>query len=168
MCYTLFMPFIKGIPNCKKGLKTKGEWRNCIRCNKLVWFFQTRLLNGGGKYCSRDCSNKSTAKKGQESPNWKSKVGYHAVHDWIQLNYGKANMCEDPNCKKISQKYEWAKVKDVPYERKRENFIQLCKSCHSKYDIKENTYKNKKHSEETKRKLSTIVTNWWNNKKTCA
>jgi hypothetical protein len=31
-------------------------------------------------------------------------------------------------------RYEWALLKGKMMERKRENFIQLCMSCHRKYD----------------------------------
>ena len=33
--------------------------------------------------------------------------------------------------------FHWAKLKDKEYKRKRENFIQLCASCHINYDFTE-------------------------------
>ena len=89
------MPFKKGHIGFNKGMKLAGEYRDCLRCGKNIWFVQSRILKGGGKYCSRDCSNRATAKKGKESHNYKETVGYYAVHDWLYLNFGKAIECEN-------------------------------------------------------------------------
>lgn len=74
--------------------------------------------------------------KEANNPNWKGdEVGYTALHDWLRKNFGKANKCEI--CKiLIAKKYEWALLKGKEYERKRENFWQLCSKCHTKYDDK--------------------------------
>ncbi len=126
------MPFIKGHVGYNKGKKLKGEWRNCLRCEKLVWFNQARILNGGGKYCSQLCSNKSTGLRGDKSPHWKGNdVGYYGIHNWLYTNFGKADKCEQ--CGR-TKRVQWAKLKDKPYERKRENFFKLCSICHIIYD----------------------------------
>lgn len=125
------MPFIKGHVGFNKGLKLAGEYRNCLRCEKEVWFVQSRIINGGAKYCSRDCSNKSTAKKGKESQHYKEKVGYYGIHSWLYTNYGKAQKCEQCG---NSERVQWAKLKGKDYDWKRENFWQLCSWCHMEYD----------------------------------
>jgi hypothetical protein len=62
-------------------------------------------------------------------------IGYGAIHDWLRNKFGKSNHCENKKCESINPKmYVWAKLKNKKYERKRENFIQLCQSCHVKYD----------------------------------
>jgi hypothetical protein len=80
-------------------------------------------------------------KKGTQVPNGISKEEYNKIHKWIKKVYGKANRCE--NCESIfvshTKHYEWAKLKGKKYEQKRENFWQLCKSCHRKYDVTEQT-----------------------------
>lgn len=161
------MPFTKGHIGFNKGLKLKGEYRNCLRCNKEVWFVESRIIKGGGKYCSRNCSNKSTALKGEESFNWKEKVGYHAVHDWLNLNFGKADKCENISCKNISKKFEWSKLKGELYERKRENFWQLCKSCHTYYDYSDyqrEMLSKRVVSKYTRLKISKSLKNYFNKK----
>ena len=45
-----------------------------------------------------------------------------AIHRWINKYYGKADRCEDPNCKNISAWFEWALIKGRKYLRKRENY----------------------------------------------
>jgi len=62
---------------------------------------------------------------------------YACIHIWIKKNYGKANHCENPNCPhKNPIRFEWALIHGKEYDRKIENFIQLCKSCHLNYDKK--------------------------------
>jgi hypothetical protein len=60
---------------------------------------------------------------------------YQAIHHWLKKNYGKADKCENKNCTKKSQTYEWALKPNKEYKRKRENFSKLCKSCHAKQDL---------------------------------
>lgn len=149
------MPFIKGHVGYNKGKKLFGEWRNCQKCGKEVWFNRARILNGGGKYCSRICSNKSTGLKGEKSPHWKGdSVGYCGIHDWLQLHFGKADKCEQ--CGSI-KRVQWAKIKGKEYKRKRENFWQLCSSCHIVYDdtiVKGGWNKGKKWSKEIRKNIS--------------
>lgn len=59
---------------------------------------------------------------------------YVAIHAWLRYKFGPAKKCQDHNCEGKSNRIEWALVKGKKYERKRENFIQLCKRCHAKYD----------------------------------
>ncbi len=73
-------------------------------------------------------------------------IEYTGLHDWLNRVFGKASKCENPNCfyprknaarswVREPKRFEWAKVRGVPYERKRENFIMMCPSCHRKYDM---------------------------------
>lgn len=89
----------------------------------------------------------SEAQSGKNHSQWKGeKVGYYGIHNWLHKNFGKASKCENPNCfypRKGSRKwldkpwrYEWSLRKGKKMIRKRENFIQLCVSCHRKYDSK--------------------------------
>lgn len=60
--------------------------------------------------------------------------GYIAIHCWLKYHFGSADKCENKKCLHVSQSYQWALLKGKKYEHKRENFIQLCRSCHKKYD----------------------------------
>ena len=76
---------------------------------------------------------------GKKNGNWKGdKLTYSGIHMWLVRIFGKANKCEFCDlvgCKKNNKwNIEWAKLKDKKYERKRENFIMLCKLCHNRYD----------------------------------
>ena len=65
----------------------------------------------------------------------KPKYHYRIVHDWINKHYGKATHCDNPECKGISNKYEYALIHGMEHDRKRDNYIMLCRSCHRKYDL---------------------------------
>lgn len=62
---------------------------------------------------------------------------YHAIHHWLKITYGRANRCENKECLGKSKNYNWAKKKDKEYAYDRDNFEQLCRSCHSKLDVSE-------------------------------
>ena len=64
---------------------------------------------------------------------------YVRVHYWLKKNYGRASKCDMKDCLGISKKYEWALKRGKKYEMKRKNFLNLCKSCHSKYDSTDST-----------------------------
>lgn len=65
------------------------------------------------------------------------KRNYDNVHQWLKYHYGKAQKCEATQCPGISKSYDWALIKGKEYEKKRENFMSLCHSCHKKYDFTE-------------------------------
>ena len=78
----------------------------------------------------------SISKMGNKNPQWKGGIAFYSnIHKWLNLTFGKADKCENINCQyKNPKRYEWAKLKNKNYKRKRENFIMLCKSCHERYD----------------------------------
>lgn len=59
---------------------------------------------------------------------------YQHIHYWLKKSFGKANHCEGDACKGECTVFQWAKISGAKYEKNRENFIQLCASCHSIYD----------------------------------
>lgn len=66
-----------------------------------------------------------------------NRLYYGSVHKWLYYWYGKANRCDNPNCPKACKYFSWALKKGREYEHNRDNFIQLCLSCHAKYDFTE-------------------------------
>lgn len=86
----------------------------------------------------------SLGKKGkyinEKSHKWAGdNVGLHGVHKWVRRICGKPMSCSNPKCRGISKRYEWAN-KNHLYKRKKEDYINLCASCHRKYDIRNNKY----------------------------
>lgn len=84
---------------------------------------------------------------GKNHWNWKgTKVGYIALHQRIQKKFGKANKCENQECSKTSNKFEWAN-KNHKYSENQKDWKQLCKPCHARFDRKTPEFCNcgKKH-----------------------
>jgi hypothetical protein len=72
--------------------------------------------------------------KGKNHWNYQ-KYNVTAIHKWLNHYYGKANRCENKECKNKSNYFEWSLIKGRKYLRKRKNFKMLCRSCHTKYDM---------------------------------
>ena len=110
--------------------KYKSRWYKgnvCKECSKPV------TINSTG-FC-KHCSHKKN-----RCIFWRGNgVGYHGIHKWLYAYFGRANHCDNPKCEGKSSTYQWAKLKEKTYQRNRENFIQLCTSCHRKYDFTEET-----------------------------
>lgn len=64
---------------------------------------------------------------------------YDTIHHWLKYHYGKAKKCEMKTCTGKSKNYSWALKRDKNYEKNVKNFLQLCRSCHSKYDTTQST-----------------------------
>lgn len=62
-------------------------------------------------------------------------IEYDKIHTYIRRNYPKASKCENEKCTHKSPKmFHWALKKGRTYSTNLEDYIQLCPSCHSKYD----------------------------------
>ncbi len=69
---------------------------------------------------------------GENNPLWKGEnVGYYAVHDWLKRKLGKARKCEF--CGTHIGTFQWAN-KSHTYKRELDDWLQLCRKCHHKYD----------------------------------
>lgn len=63
---------------------------------------------------------------------------YDRIHQYISTHFGKAHKCDNENCdSKHPKRYEWALKKGHRYSKYIEDYVQLCPSCHRKYDYKE-------------------------------
>ena len=58
-------------------------------------------------------------------------TNYDRIHQWIRNNYSKSGVCEF--CKE-EKKTQFAVRADKKHAKKRENYLELCVRCHSKYD----------------------------------
>ena len=81
-----------------------------------------------------ECKGKSNPRYGNLSIWWRgNKVGMNGVHSWLVREYGKAKYCENSNCNGKCKWYEWSSRTHV-YKRNRNDFQQLCRSCHKLFD----------------------------------
>lgn len=72
---------------------------------------------------------------GSNNPRWKGeKVSYSGLHHWVTREKGKAQLCEiaDETC---VGEFEWSNISNK-YYRNLEDWQQLCKSHHRRYDKK--------------------------------
>lgn len=89
------------------------------------------------KFCSKKCYWKSLeGLKNEKAPNWRgNKAGIQAIHNWLEVNFGKFKICEGKDCRKKSNVYEWCLKTNYKYKKNKNNFLRLCRSCHRRYDF---------------------------------
>lgn len=67
-----------------------------------------------------------------------TKLEHSNVHRQLKKKYGKADICEMPDCKSVNPvNFNWALKKGHSYSSNREDYIKMCISCHRKYDFNE-------------------------------
>ena len=117
--YTWNVDFEKGHIPWNKGKHT-GNSGNGFKKGRVPW-------NKGIKY---------TAIIGEKHPQWKGDgVGYFALHAWLNRNKGKANHCENTDCKgRKPKKFEWSNISGE-YKRDINDYESLCIKCHRAKDL---------------------------------
>lgn len=70
---------------------------------------------------------------GENNCNWKGEnANYRCKHSWVERHKGKAKKCSI--CKnETAKRYEWANI-DHQYKRNLDDYIEMCSSCHKRYD----------------------------------
>ena len=93
----------------------------------------------------------------ENNPNYKSDaVGYVGIHLWLRKHFKKTGNCGQ--CTSAKRTY-WALLKGKNYERKRENFWELCAKCHVAYDdIAARGWKRKQKLLELGRQAENLIT----------
>jgi NUMOD3 motif len=138
-----------------------------------------------GKHFSSEHRKKiSEAKKGENNPQWKDEyVGYDALHVWVKRHKSKPKKCII--CKKVKflelcnisneinvvERYETGDpVILATYNRNLKNWYYACVKCHKISDGRidnlirhrgDKTFLGKKHSEESKMKMSVSLKRKW-------
>ena len=116
--------------------------------NSNCGFQKGHTVNVGRKASTATKQRMSIAQSGEKSGVWvdnPSEVSYAAIHMWIRKAFGRASICENKKCKyprksrrgvklELPKEFNWALRRGMKYERKRENFVSLCRSCHGLYD----------------------------------
>jgi hypothetical protein len=64
---------------------------------------------------------------------------YRKIHYWLRNTFGIAKECQNKKCSGKSKNYEYALITGKKYEYARDNYLTLCKSCHSAYDTTDKT-----------------------------
>lgn len=77
---------------------------------------------------------------GDRASHWLGdKVGYQGIHIRIRKSLGKPKKCENCGKEKTTAKsIHWANVSQK-YLLDKSDWVQLCASCHKRYDLKKST-----------------------------
>jgi len=134
----------------KKGQFIKGSTGRfpSLETRKKLSLAAKRTMNGfkkghkiflGHHHTDENKAKIAVAHRGGKSYNWKGDdVKYMGLHNWLRRNLGNPKQCEQCGLTgrvvKGRWNIDWAKVEGKPYERKRENFLGLCRRCHKIYD----------------------------------
>ena len=151
--YKLTEEHKKKIGNARKGQKHSKE--TIARMKLTHKKIKKSWLSSPRKPMSEETKLKiSISNKGEKSwlkgvaglnhPKWKGgpkkvkpKPGYRKIHKWIAEQLGKAAHCEDCGLDKIpvgmKWYFEWAN-KSKEYKKVLEDWKQLCRKCHRKFD----------------------------------
>ncbi len=62
----------------------------------------------------------------------KADAGYTAIHTYLRKYFPKSGYCDE--CGDDTRKTEYALIKGRSYTRNREDYRELCKLCHNRYD----------------------------------
>ena len=120
-------------PECKTNWREDRQAirkRFCINCGEFFIANHSQIKNNTAKYCSRKCHGEtmSSERRRDGNPAWRGNdVGYFGIHLWLRNNFEYPKHCE--NCGQ-DKKLDWALMDGKDYERKRENFMALCRGCH--------------------------------------
>ena len=121
---------------CLDKLKIKKSKLQIKQSMKRTFFKKGHKINLGKKNALgyEHTPKEIEMMSGENSGRWKgNKVGYSGSHSWLSKQFGKAKICEFNNFH-IAKRFEWANS-NHSYSRKREDYIQLCPSCHRKFDL---------------------------------
>lgn len=88
----------------------------------------------GKKHSKETIAKMSAIKIGKNNPMWNDgQLSYSGIHLWLRRTFGTPKACE--HCGDTRRNaYDWAKIFGKDYERKRCNFLRLCRNCHLKYE----------------------------------
>ena len=122
----------------ERAYKISETLKRLYREGKKVSWTKGKKLSSEHKEKIRNAQ-----KKGNRHHKWKGQsASYFALHQWLAKYYGKAYQCENRDkkirmfpCSEKTNIFEWSKKKSRRYSRKKEDYMQLCRSCHRIYDF---------------------------------
>lgn len=74
---------------------------------------------------------------GENNPHWKEEPSYGSLHDWVRRHKKKTGFCTFCGKKGIIKGHEYGThFANISHEYKRDldDYVELCMSCHRKYD----------------------------------
>lgn len=118
----------------KKGERSNpnGEFKKGVHNNPSGEIKKGQRLSPKTEFGNIPAWNKGI-KTGLIPGNFKGdEVRYGGLHSWVKRHKGKPIICEF--CRKDKRRFTWANLSGK-YERRLDDFISLCYSCHKKFDL---------------------------------
>lgn len=113
----------------------KQKIREAQKGEKGYWFGKKHT-----EETKQKMSENSGQRFGEDNSNWKGdSIKIVSMHAWLEREFGKPQRCDNKDCsypQNEVKRWDWALLHECEYERKRENFVRLCRSCHIRYDKK--------------------------------
>jgi len=101
---------------------------NCLDCGKIT------SIKSKARCISCANRHRNITHRGDKSYFWKGKdASYVQKHKWINQILGQATFCNEPNCSKTSNFYEWGNISGK-YLRDVSDYRSMCHSCNIKMD----------------------------------
>lgn len=119
--------------------RKRNRTRKCAVCGSEFETTQQKLDAGGGKYCSNKCQGTAMQeeRRGEGNPAWVAgKVRYFGLHTWLKRNFEKPACCEWCGEEKP---LDWALRDGCDYDRERDSYLALCRSCHLRQEYANGT-----------------------------
>jgi len=113
----------------------RAHWFCRCDCGASAVVSGTNLRQGQQKSCG--CLRVESAQRfhprgWEEHPRWKGlDASYAAIHMWVRRHKQMTGTCT--HCEEERRRTEWANVSGE-YLRDLDDYIELCKSCHVKFD----------------------------------
>ena len=110
-------------------MKRKGYWTGKKMSDETK--LKMSLARKGKKFTEEHKRKIGEANTGENHGLWKGdNVGYKSLHQWVSRHKGKARKCI--KCNSIKN-VEWANISGK-YKRDLNDWMPLCKKCHTAFD----------------------------------
>ncbi len=123
------IPWNKGLKGWNKKYKNSGFQKGHKQ------FYNTKGKKLSKKHIDKIRASLKGMLSGDKSPYWKGeKATYTTIHYWVGKNFKKPKVCIICGISNKNSNTEWSNI-DHKYNRKKTDWIPLCKLCHWSYDI---------------------------------
>lgn len=138
-CHKCYLSTLKGKPKSEIGRKNIAAG-NTTQKAMLGTIALLKILKDPTNPINIERKRKlREANKNENHPQWKGdNASYRTIHQWLQRHYIKTGICSI--CNK-SKKTDWANVSGNYNREDRNDWIELCRSCHRIHDNKFNIHK---------------------------
>jgi hypothetical protein len=120
--------FVKGNSGYWTGKKRPDMYGHTWNNGRIAW------NKGLTKETDERVAKYAKTISGENNCKWKGdNAGYQSIHRWINRKFGKPEICEKCGSK---NRIQWANKTNKYLRDDRDDWMQLCQSCHLKYDYK--------------------------------